>query len=242
VPGVQFFGAKSVLQAFNARGLQTWGLFQSKQFINAGDGAEELSAFLDMLSTASDAVYTLKVFKEVDSDDITDKSECNGSFNFKLTAAGAVYGAAAVSGTGNTTGDVIVNKIRGIVEEEITEAIDRRLNGEGRKKDWGEIISGYMEDPESLIGVVTALRGLFVPKTGSIQPATIGTLGVAPPQNNHTMAATQTQEQIMQRIAAAIDILQKNDPKILEHLEKLAMLSQDDPDLFGLLIKKINAI
>lgn len=243
MPGVQFFGARSVLQAFTARGLQTWGLFQSKQFINAGDGADELQTFLEMLSTASDAVYTLKVYRDVDSDDITDKTECNGSFNFKLTAAGATHGATQVTGTGSTTGDIIVNKIRGLVEEEISEAIERRLNGESKKKDFGEIISGYLEDPDSLIGVLTALKGLFVPKqAGSFTPATIGTVGTAAPQNNHAMAPQQTSEQIMHRIAAAIDILQKNDPKILEHLEKLAMLSQDDPDLFELLIRKINAI
>jgi hypothetical protein len=234
MPGVQFFGATDVLRAFSARGLNTWGLFQSKQFINAGESGEDLKTFLEMLSTASDAVYTLKVYRDAVPDDITDKTECNGSFNFKLTAAGATRRDNAVSGAGNTTSDIIVNKIRGMVEEEISDAIERRFNGDTKKRDIGEIISGYMEDPESLIGVITALRGLFTPKIGVVQPATIGTV--------NTAAETVNQEQIMRRIAAAIDRLQIADPKILEHLEKLAMLSEDDPDLFALMIKKINAL
>jgi hypothetical protein len=239
MPGVQFFGAKSVLDAYRARGLQTWGLFQQKQFINAGSSEAELTTFLNMLTTASDSVYTLKVYKDADADDITDKTECNGSFNFKLTAAGAITGTGS---GGTTTTDIIVGKIRTMVEDEISEAIERRMNGEGRKKDWGEIITGYMEDPDSLIGVITALKGLFATRQGTIQPAAIGTVDTLNKEPMQPTATGTSQELIMRRIATAIDILQRNDPLILEHLEKLARLSMDDPDMFKVLIKKINLL
>src|ERR1700685_3171508 len=133
MPGVQFFGAKDVLKAFAARGLQTWGLFQSKQFINAGEGEDSLTAFLDMLGGGSDTIYTLKVYRTADPDDITDKTECSGSFNFKLTGGTA----GRVSGTSGDSSikDIISAKIMGVVEDEITDAIERRLNGGSQKKD-----------------------------------------------------------------------------------------------------------
>lgn len=241
---VQFFGKEKVLQAYNARGIDAWGLFDKKQFINAGESADDLSAFLDMLEPGgSQSVYTLKVYRDVDDiDALTDRTECNGSFNFKLFSTMAQASLPAVVGGVGSPGaryaDPIYAKLQGVINEEVSNAIDKRLNG-GDKEDsaesWNDVIMGYVNDPVKLNSVlpviqstIAAIGNIFRP--GAINmPALAGTLPVtrvgALPANN---------DEKLQRLAAALDKWEKADPDVLDVIEKIVALAETNPAKYNM--------
>src|SRR6516162_6574636 len=91
---LQFIGRKATVDAVRNRGLETWALFQGKQFITAGSGPDSLDEFLKKLEPGGTmAMYLVKVYRGIDPEDVTDKTECSGSFNFKLTDPEARSGA-----------------------------------------------------------------------------------------------------------------------------------------------------
>jgi len=233
---VQFFGKENVLKAYNTRAIDAWGLFDKKQFIHAGNGSEDLEAFLDMLTPGgSNAVYTLKVYRDLDADDITDRTECNGSFNFKLFAADQVQRSAVMAGPGNST-DPIMQKLQGVIMDEVGAAIDKRLNGADEEKEedtWLGLIKGIVSDPEKLQGVlpiVHAIGSWLRPgaAAAAMQPAAV-LAGPGKPVQHVGAAELATDDQKLQRLAAVLDRLEKNDPDILNVLEKIAHLQETDP-------------
>lgn len=236
---VQFFGKEKVLQAYTARGIEVWGLFDKKQFINAGESSAELNAFLDMLEPGgSQSIYTLKVYNNVDDiDELTDRTECNGSFNFKLfnTMAPASL-PAAVGGVGNggRYADPIYNKLQGVINEEVSNAIDKRLGGgdkDDSEEDWNSVIMGYVKEPDKLVTVINAIgaflrpgqaaMGMPVALAGTDAPVRVGAL----PNN---------QDEKLQRLSIVLDRLEKADPDILSVLEKIADLAENNKPKYNM--------
>src|SRR5262249_7741280 len=89
---IMFVGKDDVMKAFDSRGLDTWGLFQGKQFMTAGEGSEQLEQWLERLEKTGNVIYTLKVSRE-DAEDITSVTRDFGSFNFKLPTQSMMSGA-----------------------------------------------------------------------------------------------------------------------------------------------------
>lgn len=83
---IQFIGVENVLNAFNSRGAEFWSLWQGKQFLFKGVGADDLQTVLDSLvNSGTVAIYTLKVYDDVnDLSELKSKTECDGSFNFRI--------------------------------------------------------------------------------------------------------------------------------------------------------------
>lgn len=83
---IQFIGVENVLNAFNSRGAEFWSLWQGKQFLFKGVGADDLQTVLDsLINSGTVAIYTLKVYDDVnDLSELKSKTECDGSFNFRI--------------------------------------------------------------------------------------------------------------------------------------------------------------
>jgi hypothetical protein len=235
---VQFYGKDTVLKAYNGYNVSVWGIFNGTELMQTGEGDTELSEYLDLISpAASEGAYKLRVYRSIsDSDKVTSKSEPSGSFNFKLTEARK----PAMGGT-ESTASMVYNKIQGVIDREVSEAIDRKLNGadEEEEESIGSVILGYLKEPDKLIPVLQVLKGLFSPSTAVIQgPVRMAGTGAPAQATQKPAPAGPTDEELTQRLSVCLETLEEADPDILEHLEKLAALSKSDPGMFQMVIKK----
>lgn len=214
-----------MVEAFDNRGLPIWGLFDKRNFLTAGDSRESLDSFLERLEPGgSSTVYTLKVFKDIeDLDEITDRTECNGSFNFKLLNQHA----------GRGSDSELAARLG---------AIEKKLNGGDQEQEetLQDIVMGWLKEPQKLATVIGSVKSLFNGDPGPAlqQMAAIGNVNPAPQQ---TLKAVNEMDPI-ERLSAAIDKLEKQDPKIIEHLEKLAEMSEKNPAMFKMLISNLDAL
>jgi len=225
---VQFVGRRSVVDAFKSRNIATWGLFEKKVFLCGGENADALDTFLQKLEpSGTAAVYTLRVYKNIeDPDELTDKMECNGSFNFRLTNA-AIGGAE--SGSGGYAG--IMAKL---------DELEQRINGDDEDEDENSIsgiVLGWLREPQKLATVVGAFKSLATPgpMMPVSEPAMVGAF-------ENKKSSQMSDEEKLQRLSVALDRLEKKDPDIIVHLEKLADLAEKNPQLFGLLIAQLNGL
>lgn len=207
---VQFFGRDSVVEAFEYRNCPAWSLWQGRQFLlskaaaNVNEAAAALDEFLQMIEgSETTAVYTLKVYEETPGR-ITDKTPCDGSFNFKLNRSEqTTYGR---------TNFALEQRLAGI-EKMLTE----REETEEPKGIIGQVL-GYIENNE---WAQQLLAGLI--------PHIMGNKQLAPPAQQLAGTDAATEMQLQQAIA----VLKQKDPKLAEHLTKLAALP--DPQLQFLL-------
>jgi len=227
---VQFVGRHNVVDAFKSRNITTWGLFEKKVFLCGGENADALEAFLKKLEpSGTAAVYTLRVYKNIeDPDELTDKMECNGSFNFRLTNA-AIGGSE--SGAGGYAG--IMAKL---------DELEQRINGDDDDDDDENSISGivlgWLREPQKLATVVGAFKSLATPgpMMPVSEPAMVGAF------ETKNKGSQMSDEEKIQRLSVALDRLEKKDPDIIVHLEKLADLAEKNPQLFNLLIAQLNGL
>lgn len=225
---LQFRGKEAILNAFNSRDVEAWSIFQGKQFIHKGIGAADLESFLSMIESASNtSVYTLKIYEDftiADLGKIKEKTECDGSYNFSLqdmTVNGVYQPVTQYYGK-------MDQRIR-MLEEKLLEA--------QQPEEPEETLGSILMDPAKVVQYVDILKGLFSnnnnPSTYTPQmpqrqiPATMGN------------ATPQTTDEKLDRIAAALDILGRTDPKICEHLEKLADISVKNPKQFSSLLSML---
>jgi len=224
---VQFYGAENVVKAFEYKGIPTWAIFQGKALIHkcVGKSMEEacavLEEFLGMIGTHSTAVYTLKVYE--DAGRIKENTPCDGSFNFRLVDE-------KEREERNTA-------YRGAQREILArlEAIEARLQGgDDDDDDEGDKLSGVLTEllrepskigqlidaGKSLLGLISSPKVIPMQKVGSVNPE--------PPAQHDD------------KLQAAIETLQRNDPRIAEHLAKLAALSENDKATFQYLLTMLD--
>lgn len=235
---VQFNSADEVMQAYNSRGIDVWAICQGKELICAGCGPDELQTFLNMLEKGRyPIIYTLKVFNSVkEPDDITNKTECNGSFKFQFETAGAVAGIASPRFAG--TQDVITAKINGVISEKVGKFVEDLLSGksaEEKKPSLKEIAMGYLENPEDLQQVVATIGSVvqMFKSAGAAAPAMVA----GPRIPERFAGTTEPMEQadkdaLGARLVTAINRLEKCDPTIVIHLEQLANLAENKPETY----------
>lgn len=214
--GLQFIGREAVVEGYKNRGVEVWGIFQGRELITAGSGADNLDHWLEILEPASGkTAYKLKVYNcTMDPEQITDRTENNGCFGFLL-------GDPAGSGTmGSTALHARIASLEKKLEE----------REEPEKPSFGDIALGWLDTPEKVIAMIGAIKGLLMP--GAAAPvAAIGSLNPGTAEANA--------QQLMGRLSAAIDKLEKRDPKIVEHLEKFANL---DDFTFQMVIQRLDAL
>ena len=225
---VQTIGVPSILARYDKVEGEAWAIYQGREFIVSGMGKDVLSDWLYSFEAAgSTAIYTLRVY---DYDEPPTSSEAAAGYlariNFKIVDT---YEGAGVAGYGRGIGerlDKIEKRLAGFENDE-TEPESESLN---------DIIMGWLQEPTKLGQVVGAVRQALGKGAGNPVPAQIGqqTIGSA--------FDPADKEAALQRLAKAIDTLEKSDPKLVEHLEKLAQLSANDKLTFGIIIAKLDAL
>lgn len=233
---VQFKGIENVIKAFEQRDVEFWGIWQKKCLITKGMGSEELKTFLQMLiENGSGAVYTLKIFEDIDDlKKIKENSSADGSFSFRLNSD--------MPGTLDSSMNNYeqVNSRNKLFQR--LDAIENKLNGVGEEENepdtFYDKVIGIISDPNRLQQYVGIIKEIFSnnnpqPAAQSFRPA-VAAIGNTQPviMKAHEQPTADT----MERLAKALDTLEKHDPKIVDHLEKLANLASEKPGKFkGLL-------
>ncbi len=227
--GVQLIGKDAVLSAFDKLGYNFWGLYEGKTAKVFGEGADALADWLELFCTSgSTATYTLRAY---DTETLpTSQTGCTdfvASLNFKLVD---MYEGSGIAGHTNK----LVQRIEGL---------EKKIDGAGSdddEEDINSIIMGWLNNPEKLGMVVGAFRQLV--GVGPVAPAVSGN-GTAVQQTmsgfDANNAGSPTDDERLQRLAAALDRLEKKDSNLIEHLEKLAKL---DPLIFNAVISKLDAL
>lgn len=230
---VQFYGLQEVMQSHTDFDVPNWGLFDGKRMMlyYEGDDMTEseqlLHGFLKRLESRSIATYTLKFFKD---GNITEKRDCDkGSFNFKLTENEEDYYSKRI-GSSKSLDQRMSN-------------IEKLLTGDDEPETIGDVLKNPEKTKEYLevIGMAANLfKGIFGNGTINTAPAYVGNVTRAG-DNNMGLKKEYTAGQ-QERLMRAITTLEKNDPEILLHLEKLAAISENKKPLFQTLIGMLNSM
>lgn len=238
--GVQFYGIDKVMEMFDSRKVDAWSIWHGKEFQFKGHGDGELRTTLEALKNSfNDPIYTLRVYEGLDSaDKIKSNTPHDGSFNFKINIPMEVQGMGFIPGNANHALLQRIEKLetekRELEEEEFGDEPDTI----GSVVD--TVIIEALRDPEKLRTWKDVIMSIFNPnhqpaaRPYQAPAAMIGNSG------NPAPITEMTDEGNANRLIIAIDKLEKADPKILEHLEKLADISEKNPPRFNVLLTMLN--
>ncbi len=236
------------MAAYGQKGLDLWGICQRRELIHAGEGAEALQAYLDMLAVSGSAAeYTIRFYDEdVEPSRIRRDTDYHSCYTVKLTDAPLYSGGGQVARVGASGVDPIFAEVQGMFYKKIAAAVKDEMEGknEPEEETIGDILKGLLKKPDSLIGIINTIRG-FASGGAVHAPMAMGT--VTPPAARlgaHGPAVQQpagrlSPDELMARIAAAIDRLEKCDPNILVNLEKLATLAETNPAMYTMAVKML---
>jgi hypothetical protein len=219
---IQLIGKEAVLSAFDEFDADTWALFDGKSPVLSGVGADTLEAWLDrFMPGGSTAQYTLRIY-DVEPP-VKASTEYIAAFKFRLSDP---YQGMGISG--HTT--KLLERIEGL---------EKRLEGEGEEGDGlSGIVLGWLKEPDKLETVVGAFRQLMgkepIPDGMNPQTTLQNMAGYKVTSDNN-----QDNDQKLERLAAVLDKLEKRDPKLLDHLDKLSKM---DALTFNLVIGKLDAL
>jgi hypothetical protein len=239
--GVQFRGEEQVLKAYEMNDMAPWSLWQGQNmpFVSEEEsmsaGAEYLQQAMSMLKEGgSEATYTLRVYKTVPAGGIRNNTPFDRSFNFSIYNPGSVGSPfqqrqSAVIGLMNTRFDEMQAAFMGRVFDKLDKE-DEEEEAESRKGPGGivGVINGLLENPQIKEVLMSKVADFVGNLLGTNKQ--VGAIGALPDRNN-AVGLHLEQDQI-EKINEAIAILAANDPKIGDHLLKLAALSRDNPSKY----------
>jgi hypothetical protein len=218
--GIQLIGKDSVVEAYNELDGEMWAIFEGKELRIYGTDDASLASWLDRFMPAgSTASYKLRVY-DTEQRPINQATPYIASIDFKLHDP---YQGAGIHGYGAKISERL-------------DKLEKRDNGEESEWDMEGAVMGWLKDPEKLDTVIGAVRKLFGYTPLPQIPQTMQTMG------GTTKPSVLENESLLNRLSAAISDLEKADPRLLEHLEKLALLSASDPALFKSIIAKIDLL
>jgi len=208
--GVHFIGIDKTIEALTEFApVGGWGLFQGKQPVVTGETLDTLETWLERFAE-SGTTAGFTVRLYDSSPPYVWGTPYLCSFNIKVTDT---YSGMGMGGYNN----------------KLMERIEKLEKGDKEgSKDFGDIVMGWFENPEQLdivAGVIRKIMGKDV--------------------NQQTMGAItdklipQTKDEEVQRLARALDTLEKRDPKLVKHLEQLAAM---DDLTFNVVMTKLNAL
>lgn len=217
VNNIHFFGADKVIEALEKFKSSLWALWQGRQVVVTGDSLDELEHWLESFTDAgSTALYTIRLYDVSPPYLWVTPYLC--SFNFKLVDTTDGRG---IAGYGGRLAERVAALEKGGEQEE--------------PESLGDVIMGWLKDPEQLDIVAGAIQRIF----GRMPP---GSPTNFLPMQQQTIGSTQpiaTTEDRLRRLSGAIDVLEQRDPHLVEHLEKLSRL---DNATFSLILQKLNAL
>jgi len=242
--GIQLRGMQQVMDAYDNLEVKIWAIYSYKNLLIKGEGAAELKSFLDLICrNATEAPYTLKVYEDLtDPKQVKEKTEASGSLNFKLGADDfEAIGSPVYTGRQSTA--EMFNQIR-----ELKEEIKQLREGSGQPETVQEAVIGLLQNPGEAAQLIMAFKevvsSLFsnnnAPAAAPVvrayqdapRPAAVGNIQQTP-MSNTPRDLTDTEKE---KIAAAVDTLIEKDPKIADHMEKLAAIAERNPTQFQLLL------
>lgn len=225
---VQFKSAEKASEAFGNTECQAWSVWTGKQLMYKGIGVADLDAFLDLLKDngASNAIYTIAYYEEItDKKKINSKTAFDGSFNFRMNDEGQ-----------EITGDQyhkfyrnneVQSRLSGLEKkfELLMEKFDSDVETETENKLGviGEVLSHPAIAPVIPQLMQQIVAGLFKP------------VQQVPPRLQAVAGIGNIAEQDP-RLAEVITRLLKADPKLVDHLIKLADMSENDPQNFAIVV------
>ena len=226
----QFTGVDSAVAMFLNRKCKAWSVWLGNQFLfscigeSPEDAANELETLLTSLDKTGKAIYTLKVHDDIKKNQkITSKSECHGSFNFRLQRFDA-----------DSEGSFFYKEMREelkalkLQNETLMQELDEKdIDDEPPKDIIGTITELIVTDPAKIPVIVQSIYAIIKMFTGQTtqtgQP-------IMQPQPVAISGVTDTALQL------AVDELKQFDPRLTEHLQKLAMIAKNDPAGFKSLL------
>jgi hypothetical protein len=215
---IQFYGIDSVVDAAHNRKCPKWAIFQGSQFLfkhESEDQAESESFLHQVLDNIqqSTAVYTIKFYE--DTVKIKDKTPHDGSFNFRLIGEDERNQKQLIYQNNNRN---VLDKLEAIearikvMEEEEYEEEPESMQG---------ILAGLLKEPEKLGALINIGKSFFGMRTQQQQPVRV--------------SGTPDTE----KLHKALETLKKNDPNIIEHLHKLAEISETNQATFKYLLSML---
>jgi len=223
------------------------------------EGSELLEKFLDGIQHST-SIYTLKLFEQDGRKElrINEKSAADLSFNFKLSEDFNYTGERNPfrGGVGGST-STILQEIK-LLHQRLDRQESEVIEETPEKKDLIGTIGDILRDPDQVnqwIGVINNFKHMFsgipaMQPLPAIANVTHASEKISMNKNNLSAvpAATPggsqkpTPDELADRLATAIDTLERCDPKIVEHLEKLASVAVQNPPLFKMLISNLETL
>jgi hypothetical protein len=210
---------------YKAREVCPWSLWQGNQFLfkYEGDDIEEGAAALGKIFAAmcesTNALYTLKIYEELPKNGkINRTTPDHGSFNFRLQLETQIFNHQEAQSIASKV--AMQEEIKQLREElrEVRAELDE-VDDEPGPDIW-ERINGILEKP----AVVGALNKILGTSLTPRPPATVSGVGDAAD------------------LEGAILILREHDPRLDEHLWKLAHMAQEKPNNFKFLLSTLDSL
>lgn len=231
MPSVQFYGIDDVMEAAENRKCGCWGiwingkLFSKYESIDFDESMQILLQNLESLGKSSSGIYTLKFFEsDKTAIKINEKTVCDGgSFNFKLVEP-----------------EERQQRAIGWAEQQQTKHLETRIEKLEKEKaallqeepeTIGTVIRDLVRQPDQLAQLVNIGRALFGLPVQNIPMGAIGSTRIGQTETAHPVQVVHSDEDL-QRIGDAIEVMGTQDPRIVEHMEKLARMAKENPTQF----------
>lgn len=251
---VQFYGKEQVMAAASNRKCPCWGIWQGRQFLFKNEDPD-MKVSLDILESilenlqVSTATYTIKFFETEGKKIIKIKEnsgDSDGSFNFKTIEEEVRQQRQLMYAGGNKEMMELLKRMDerlGALESQPMDEVEEE------EETIGSVFMGLLKDPgklEQLINTGKSLLGMQPTQghLGNVNRLGQSSLpgedpGQAP---GGKLSQPVNEEETLTRLGNAIDMLQKNDPDIVLHLEKLAKMSEGNNGQFKKLINMLDLL
>lgn len=220
---VQFREAEDIINTYQDNNSPAFAIFHNDTLIHkyTGDdlneGCELLAKWLVKLENSA-AIYTLRIYDKVPGDgSIRSQTPYDGSFNFRFREYDAM------GGTSKTDSKVLEILTR--MDQRIAELEQEKEEKEnsGPALGWVGDLLAHPEIKNIAMGIMSGVLQNVVGSLKLPQPATVGNINSDPLQT-------------------ALAILAKNDARLIEHLQKLAALSEQNKAMFDMLLKTLDGM
>lgn len=229
---VQFYNINDIVDAYVDQGIPCFAIWHRKQLLfpmepeDIDEGAAMLQDLLTKLKVNnSNATYTLCIYKDIPEKGIISNTPFRASFNFKLNNEEHYQ-----NGIGYGHDSQAVK----ILQDQITALQLKNQQLEAELAEEGDDAGG---DGMGQIGTLLN-HPLVKLLTDRLVGGMMNNMTPQEPQQSRRPAVMNgiQQQTPAQRLEDALKVLNENDSNLVEHLYKLAVISESQPDYFKLIV------
>lgn len=234
---IQFRNKESLLSYYESLGIDTWAIyFEKDKCFSRGASLEDLEKSLSILEDgASNSIYTLRVYNDKSPEKISPKDIASYSINFRLNGDN-MQEPQSSKGVTRSQQYSAIGKVHQMLEEKIAKKMFAMMDGESER-----------EEPENKLGIIGEILehpviGNIVEKvalnwlSGQTAGLNAGTVQMPVMEPMRAVGNIATDKELVE----AIEALKKVDPKLTEHLKKLALLAQTDAAMFAMITNSLD--